>query len=60
MYQQITSNKRKSLLLLFGFLLLYTGIGWVLSLWFGYGALVIAVAIALVMVVINLYMATTS
>ena len=56
MYRQITSNKRKSLLLLFGFLLLYTAIGYVLSLWFGYGALVIAVVIAVVMVVINLYM----
>jgi heat shock protein HtpX len=56
MYAQITSNKRKSLLLLFGFLVLYTAIGWLLSLWFGYGALVIAVVIALVMVVINLFM----
>jgi heat shock protein HtpX len=56
MYQQITSNKRKSLLLLIGFLLLYTAIGYLLSLWFGYGALVIAVVIAIVMVVINLYM----
>jgi heat shock protein HtpX len=56
MYQQITSNKRKSLLLLFGFLVLYTAIGWLLSLWFGYGALVIAVVIAIVMVIINLYM----
>jgi heat shock protein HtpX len=56
MYQQITSNKRKSLLLLFGFLVLYTAIGWLLSLWFGYGALVIALVIAVVMVIINLYM----
>jgi heat shock protein HtpX len=56
MYQQITSNKRKSLLLLFGFLLLYSAIGWLLSLWFGYAALVIAIGIAIVMIVINLYM----
>ncbi len=55
MYQQITSNKRKSLLLLAGFLLLYTAIGWVLSLWFGYAALVIALVIAVVMIVINLF-----
>ena len=56
MYQQITSNKRKSLLLLFGFLGLYAGIGWLLSLWFGYAALIIALAIAVFMVVVNLYM----
>ena len=37
MYQQITSNKRKSLVLLVGFLLLYAGLGWLLSLWFGTG-----------------------
>ena len=37
MYKQITSNKRKSLALLVGFLLLYAAIGWLLSLWFGDG-----------------------
>jgi heat shock protein HtpX len=56
MYEQVTSNKRKSLLLLFGFFALYSGVGWLLSLWFGYGALYIAIAIAIVMLVVNLFM----
>jgi heat shock protein HtpX len=54
-YQQITSNKRKSLVLLGGFILLYAAIGWVLSLWFGEAAFYIALGIALVMVIVNLY-----
>ena len=37
MYKQIASNKRKSIALLFGFLLLYGALGWLLSLWFGEG-----------------------
>jgi heat shock protein HtpX len=57
MYKQITSNKRKSLALLVGFLVLYGALGYVLSLWFGTAALVIAMLIAIVMLVINLYMA---
>ena len=57
MYRQITSNKRKSLALLAGFLVLYGALGYVLSLWFGVAALVIALLIAVVMLVINLYMA---
>ena len=57
MYKQIASNKRKSLALLVGFLVLYGALGYVLSLWFGAAALVIAVVIAIVMLVINLYMA---
>jgi heat shock protein HtpX len=57
LYQQIASNKRKSLALLVGFLVLYGVLGWVLSLYFGSAALVIAVVIAIVMLVINLYMA---
>src|SRR5688572_13871390 len=57
MYKQIASNKRKSLVLLAGFLVLYGALGYVLSLWFGSAALVIAVVIAIVMLVINLYMA---
>ena len=57
MYKQIASNKRKSLALLFGFLVLYAGLGYVLSLWFGPAALVVALAIAVFMLVINLYMA---
>jgi len=57
MYKQITSNKRKSLALLVGFLVLYGALGYVLSLWFGTAALVIAGVIAIVMLVINLYAA---
>jgi heat shock protein HtpX len=56
LYRQITANKRKSLALLFGFLLLYAALGWVLSLWFGEAALIVAIGIAMVMLVINLYM----
>jgi heat shock protein HtpX len=56
MYQQISSNKRKSLLLLGGFILLYAGIGWLLSLWFGDAAFFIALGIAVMMVIVNLYM----
>ena len=56
MYQQISSNKRKSLVLLGGFILLYAGIGWVLSLWFGDAAFFIALGIAVIMVIVNLYM----
>jgi heat shock protein HtpX len=56
MYQQISSNKRKSLVLLFGFLLLYAGVGFLLSLWFGQAAFYVALGIALFMVIVNLYM----
>jgi heat shock protein HtpX len=55
MYKQITSNKRKSLALLVGFLLLYGVLGYVLSLWFGVGALIVAGVIAIVVLLINLY-----
>ncbi len=57
MYKQIASNKRKSLALLAGFLALYGTLGYVLSLWFGAAALVVAIVIALFMLLINLYMA---
>jgi heat shock protein HtpX len=56
LYKQIASNKRKSIALLFGFLALYVGLGWLLSLWFGSGALFVAIAIAIVMLVVNLFM----
>jgi heat shock protein HtpX len=56
MYQQISSNKRKSLALLAGFILLYAAIGWLLSLWFGDAAFFIALGIAVMMVIVNLYM----
>jgi heat shock protein HtpX len=54
-YQQITSNKRKSLLLLVGFIALYGALGFLLSLWLGEAAFYIALGIALLMVFINLY-----
>ena len=56
MYRQITSNKRKSIALLFGFLLLYVALGWLLSLWFGAAALFVAVGVAVVMLMVNLFM----
>jgi heat shock protein HtpX len=56
LYKQIASNKRKSIALLFGFLALYVGLGWLLSLWFGSAALFVAVAVAIVMLVVNLFM----
>ena len=56
MYRQISSNKRKSIALLVGFLLLYGALGWLLSLWFGTAALVVAIGIAIVMLIVNLFM----
>lgn len=56
MYRQISSNKRKSIALLFGFLLLYAALGWLLSLWFGEAALFVALGVAVVMLVVNLFM----
>ena len=55
MYKQITSNKRKSIALLFGFLLLYGALGWLLSLWFGSAALFVALGVAIVMLFVNLF-----
>jgi heat shock protein HtpX len=55
-YRQITANKRKSLLLLGGFIALYAALGWLLSLWFGDAVFFIALGIAVVMVIVNLYM----
>ena len=55
MYKQIASNKRKSIALLFGFLLLYGALGWLLSLWFGSAALVVAIGVAIVMLFVNLF-----
>jgi heat shock protein HtpX len=56
MYEQISANKRNSLLLMAGFLLLYTGLGWLFSLWLGPAAFNIAIAIAIFMVIVNLFM----
>jgi heat shock protein HtpX len=55
LYKQIASNKRKSIALLFGFLLLYTALGWLLSQWFGITALIVALGVAAVMLFVNLY-----
>jgi len=55
-YKQISQNKRNSILLLFGFLLLYASLGWLFSLWLGDGALFLALGIAVFMLIINLYM----
>ena len=55
MYKQIASNKRKSIALLFGFLLLYGVLGFLLSLWFGEGALFVALGVAVVMLLVNLF-----
>jgi heat shock protein HtpX len=55
MYKQITANKRKSLVLMVGFIALYSALGFLLSLWLGEAAFYIAVGIALLMVFINLY-----
>jgi heat shock protein HtpX len=55
LYKQIASNKRKSLALLVGFLVLYGVLGYVLSLWFGIGALIVAGVVAIVVLLINLY-----
>ena len=51
MYNQIASNKRRSYLLIFFFILIIAAIGYVFSLYtqWGYGALVAAVVIAIVM-----------
>ncbi len=55
MYKQIASNKRKSIALLFGFLFLYGALGWLLSLWFGSAALFVAIGVAIVMLLVNLF-----
>ncbi|MEX0993182.1 MAG: M48 family metalloprotease [Solirubrobacterales bacterium] len=56
MYKQITSNKRKSIALMFGFIFFYAGLGFVASLWVGNAAIFIAIGVAVMMVIFNLYM----
>lgn len=51
MYEQITSNKRKSMLLMSGFLLVYAAIAYAMYLWVGEVGVVIVAAIAVIMVV---------
>jgi heat shock protein HtpX len=55
LYKQISANKRNSILLLIGFLILYAALGWVFSLWLGEAAIFIAVFIAIFMLIINLF-----
>jgi heat shock protein HtpX len=55
MYQQITSNKRKSWLLMSGFLLVYAAIAYVMYIVFGPVGTFIVAAIAIVMVLISLF-----
>jgi heat shock protein HtpX len=55
-YRQISSNKRKSLALMVGFIFLYAALGFVLSLWFGEWAFFVVLGVAVFMVIINLYM----
>jgi heat shock protein HtpX len=54
-YKQFSSNKRNSILLLIGFVVLYTALGWLFSLWLGEAALFLAIGIAIFMVIINLF-----
>jgi heat shock protein HtpX len=56
MYKQIASNKRKSIALMVGFIFFYAALGLLASLWVGEVAIFIAVGIAVLMVIINLYM----
>jgi len=55
MYQQITANKRKSWLLMSGFLLIYAVIAYVLYLWVGPAGTFIVAAIAIAMVLASLF-----
>ncbi len=55
MYKQISSNKRKSIILMVGFILFYAALGFVASLWVGEVAFFIAIGVAVLMVVINLF-----
>ena len=51
MYEQIAANKRKTVLLIFGAIVLLGAVGYVLGLWYGNGiyGLVGAVALAVVL-----------
>ncbi|MBI5309648.1 MAG: M48 family metalloprotease, partial [Actinobacteria bacterium] len=55
MYQQITANKRKSWLLMSGFLLIYAAIAYALYLWVGPGGTIAVAAIAIIMVLASLF-----
>src|SRR5215218_5249169 len=55
MYEQISSNKRKSILLMGGFLLLYAAIALALNLWIGEAGVFIVAGIAIFMVITSLF-----
>lgn len=55
MYEQITSNKRKSWLLMSGFLLIYALIAYAMYLWIGPVGTFIVAAIAIAMVLASLF-----
>lgn len=56
MYQQISSNKRKSFLLMSSFLLVYAAIAYAMYLWIGPAGTIAVAAIAIVMVLSSLFM----
>jgi heat shock protein HtpX len=57
MYQQITSNKRKSILLVVVFIVFITLLGWLLgkTSGYGYGGLILAAGISLITALISYY-----
>ncbi len=55
MYKQISANKRKSMLLMSGFLLIYAVIAYALYLWVGSVGTIAVAAIAIVMVLASLF-----
>lgn len=57
MYNQITANKRKSLILITLFMAFVIGIGWFLNYYFNYGpgSIVLAVIISIVMTLVSYY-----
>ncbi|MFN7133008.1 MAG: hypothetical protein ACK4N5_13080, partial [Myxococcales bacterium] len=55
MYEQIASNKRKSLALFAGFLLIYAAIAGALYLYAGLGYAIVMISIAVVMTLVALF-----
>lgn len=55
MYEQISANKRKSILLMGGFLLLYAAIGYALYLWVGPVGTIAVAGVAIFMVLASLF-----
>ncbi|MBI4898018.1 MAG: M48 family metalloprotease [Actinobacteria bacterium] len=55
MYKQISANKRKSMLLMSGFLLIYAAIAYALYLWVGSVGTIAVAAVAVIMVLSSLF-----